>query len=267
MTVQNKQKAIADTFNNAFASKQADNTLLGDLILNKEINGNSANVQVKVNEHVTKISALEAVLDFDAKDEKEIPVEDDIVLIEDSEDSNSKKKVKLSNLLGGGGGGGGSTAWIDGEIAPYKSIVSGLEVYSFDSESAQELFLNVVVPESYAPGTQIKLKNAKVFINNNADNALIRCETTLIKNGAPYTDETNQHVSANSELDLSLNDVNDILSVGEIDLSDATGLVNLVAIAAGDLLKIRLYRDFANESSSASEELKFLKYSAGVSFS
>lgn len=32
--------------------------------------------------------------------EKLIPVDDDIVLIEDSEDSNNKKKVKLSNMLG-----------------------------------------------------------------------------------------------------------------------------------------------------------------------
>lgn len=37
--------------------------------------------------------------------EKTAPVNDDIVLIEDSEASNAKKRVKLSNLVAGGGGG------------------------------------------------------------------------------------------------------------------------------------------------------------------
>lgn len=43
--------------------------------------------------------------DFATFIEKEEPVKDDIVLIEDSEDLNSKKTVKLSNLLGSGQGG------------------------------------------------------------------------------------------------------------------------------------------------------------------
>jgi hypothetical protein len=61
------------------------------------------------------------------------PVDDDIVLIEEVT-TGAKKTVKLANLLGGGGGGGGSTAWIDGDVAPYNSFTNGLETKDFDYE-------------------------------------------------------------------------------------------------------------------------------------
>lgn len=201
--------------------------------------------------------------DFDTFTEKAEPVEDDIVLIEDSEDLGNKKKVKLENLLGGGGA-GGSTAWIDGDIAPLSGYTNGIETKDFDNESGQEMFINVIVPDNYSPGNQIKLLNAKFFADNSADNVLIKCETVLIKNGDDVTTNTNNHISTNTEITLST--ANALVNIGEIDLSDATGQINSVAVAIGDLLIVKLYRDYLNETSSAVEDAKVLKYSATVSF-
>jgi hypothetical protein len=201
--------------------------------------------------------------DFNTFTQKLAPVDADIVLIEDSEDSFNKKKVPLADLLGGGGA-GGSTAWIYGDISPLSEFANGLDVYSFDNVSPQELFLNVVVPDSYTAGDQIQLVNSKCFIDNALDNLLFRCETTLIKDGDSFNTTTNQHTSTNTELVLS--SANVLLNVGNIDLTDGSGNINGVAVAIGDILKIRLYRDFANELTSAPEDGKFLRYSASVSF-
>lgn len=201
--------------------------------------------------------------DFSTFTEKPTPVDADIVLIEDSEDSGNKKRVQLANLLGGGGA-GGSTAWIDGDIAPYQGFTNGLETKDFDNVSGQEMFINVIVPESYTPGDQIKLLNTKLFINDNTNNVLIKCDTTLFKNNDDVTTNVNTHTSTNAELGLGTANV--LLNVGEIDISDATGNINGVAVANGDLLVIKLYRDFNNETISSTEDARVLKYSSSVSF-
>lgn len=235
----------------------------------RSINGSTGDVTIDKTslglDQVTNDAQLKrAGADFNTFTVKAEPVDADIVLIEDSEDSFNKKKVELANLIGGGGGAGGSTAWIYGDISPLSEFANGLDVYSFDNASPQELFLNVVVPDSYKTGDQIQLVNSKCFIDNATDNLLFRCETTLIQDGDAFDTTTNQHTSTNTELVLT--SANVLLNVGNIDLTDGSGEINGVAVAAGDILKIRLYRDFANELTSAFEDGKFLRYSASVSF-
>jgi hypothetical protein len=234
----------------------------------RSVNGSTGDITIdKASlglDQVTNDAQLKrAGADFNTFTVKAEPVDADIVLIEDSEDSFNKKKVELANLIGGGGS-GGSTAWIYGDISPLSEFANGLDVYSFDNVSPQELFLNVVVPDSYKTGDQIQLVNSKCFIDNATDNLLFRCETTLIQDGDSFDTTTNQHTSTNTELVLSSSNV--LLNVGNIDLTDGTGNINGVAVDVGDILKIRLYRDFANELTSAPEDGKFLRYSASVSF-
>lgn len=235
----------------------------------RSVNGSTGDVTIDKTslglDQVTNDAQLKReAADFDSFSLKAVPVDDDIILLEDSEDSFNKKKTTFAEILGAGGGAGGSTAWIYGDIAPLSEFASGLDVYSFDNESPQELFLNVIVPDSYKAGDQVQLINGKCFINNGSDNLLFRCETTLIKDGESFDTSTNIYTSTNTEL--VLNSANTILNIGNIDLSAVDGTINSVAIAAGDILKIRFYRDFANELTSASEDGKFLRYSASVSF-
>lgn len=202
--------------------------------------------------------------DWDLFLEKAAPVDDDVVLIEDSEDSKNKKVVKLSNLLGAGGG-GGSFAWgLNEDISPIESIQDGIEVLDFDSESEMAISALVVVPESYKPGVQILLKNAIFFSPGTQDNVLFKAESTLYKLTENATTPVNQHISVNTEL--TLINANALTAVGNMDLSDATGLINGVAVAPGDILKIKVYRDNTNETISSIEDARLLRYSSSVVF-
>lgn len=202
--------------------------------------------------------------DFNTFTEKLEPVEDDIVLIEDSEDAFNKKKVKLANMLGGGGAGGGSFVWTLGDIGPIDGYSDGLVTLDFDGESSQEIVAMVTVPEKYKAGEQIFLKDALFFSADNANNVFFRCETALLKLGEDATSLTNKHVSSNSEKTLTT--TNSLEAMGDIDLCNATGEINTVAIAPFDILVIKLFRDNTNETISSIENAKFLKFSARVDF-
>lgn len=203
--------------------------------------------------------------DFSTFAEKLAPVDDDILLIEDSEATGGKKYIKLSNVLGSGSGGGGSFIWeLNEPISPIESIENGIALYDFDFESEMAMTAFVTVPTSYTAGDQIKLLNALFASASASGNVLFTCETTLFKAGEnPFTD-VNTHTSTNTELTLSA--ANELTAIGDIDLTSATGEINSIAVAAGDVLKIRLKRDNANETSSASDDARFIKYSSSVSF-
>src|SRR5690606_16154564 len=201
--------------------------------------------------------------DFSTFLEKADPVDDDIVLIEDSEDTFNKKKVRLENLLGGGSG-GGSFAWeMNGDIAPIELVEHGMSLYGFDHQSLAEIYALVVVPDSYKPGKQIKLLNAAFSSPGNADNVYFRSLTTLVKTGVALP-SANTHTSDNAELTLVTANV--VTPIGALNLTGAVGEINAVAVAPGDILIVKFYWDIVNASVSNAELAKFLKYSASISF-
>jgi len=203
--------------------------------------------------------------DFNTFTEKIDLVENDIVLIEDSEDSFNKKKAKLENLLGGGAGGGGSFIFeLTGDISPIESIYNGMSLLDFDFESNMEVYALVTVPESYKAGNQIFLKNAAFFSAASSDNVLFKADTTLIETGDDVTGGLDTHLSANTELTLTT--ANALTKVGDLDLTDATGQINGNAVAAGDILLIKLYRDNINETSSAVDDARLLKFSPSIAY-
>lgn len=204
-----------------------------------------------------------AAADFDTFTEKAEPVDDDIVLIEDSEDSLNKKKAKLSNLLGGGGG--GSFLWeLNEDFSPIESVLNGMSLFDFDKESNMAISALVIVPENYKPGDQINLKNAIFFSSGAADNVLFKCETYLYKLGEDATSPTNAHISTNTEKTLTT--ANEFIGVGDMDLCDVNGEINSVAVAPFDILKVKLYRDNDNETASSTEDARLLKFSSSVAF-
>jgi hypothetical protein len=72
------------------------------------------------------------------------------------------------------------------------------------------------------------------------------------------------HTSTNTELTLST--ANELTSVGDVDLTDGVGEVNSIQVQPNSVLLIKFYRDNTNETSSSSEDARFLKFSASVSF-
>ena len=200
--------------------------------------------------------------DINTFTEKATPVDADIVLIEDSEDSFNKKKVLLSNMLGGGSGGGGSFVWeLNGDISPFEETLSGISALSFDYESGSEIWAFIQVPASYGTD-QIKLTGVSFTSEGSSDNVLFRCQTFLNRSGEALNYQN--YISTNTESTLATANVINVIS--EIDLTDVNGQINFVQVLPNDYIAIRLYRDIANETVSSTNDAKFLKFSASISF-
>lgn len=164
----------------------------------------------------------------------------------------------------GGGAGGGSFVWeLNGDLSPLESTSNGISFYDFNSSDAQEVYALITVPDSYNAGDQIVLKDAKVSSASSSGNILMKTETGLIQDGGAIA-TTDLYESTNSEITISAANV--LSGVGDMDLTDASGAINSVAVAAGDVLRVRLFRDFTNETASTSDSAKFLKFSANISF-
>lgn len=202
--------------------------------------------------------------DFSTFLEKPEPIADDLVLIEDSEDVGNKKYARLENLLGGGAGGGSFIWELNGDISPLEEVLNGISLLSFDYESEMSMHAFLVVPSSYKDGKQIALLDTAFFSGGNSDNVLFRTTTTLFKTGENPLVDVNSHISTNAEKTLTVS--NQLESIGVLDLTDAAGLINGVAVTAGDLLKIELKRDNGSETISSVEDAKFLKYSSSLEF-
>lgn len=167
--------------------------------------------------------------------------------------------------VGGGAGGGGSFIWeLTGDISPVEGMLNGISVLKFDSESNQEIYALVIVPADYLSGNQILLKDAKFSCASSSGDVLFRADTTLVKDGENPGVPTNVHTSSNTQIALSV--ANALESVGDIQLTDASGLINGVSVSPNDVLSIRLYRNNNLETSSAASDASFLKFSASTDF-
>lgn len=154
--------------------------------------------------------------------------------------------------IGGGGGGGSLVGFMDTN-APIEEIQSAFQVLTFETGLTQEYYYSFRVPDGYIAGNQISLK-VKFFpggIPGGGDTILFSGLTTLIQDGDNPSSTTNQHTSTNS----AVATVSTGLYTDTIDLTSSSGTVNSVAIAAGDMLKIKLTRG----SDVLAEDAYFIK--------
>lgn len=158
-----------------------------------------------------------------------------------------------------GGGGGGSLQWIEDVNAPTPLVENSQRVYSFENLLAQALYAAIRVPNGYTAGSPIKLR--MVFYNaGSSGNVLMNSVATLIRTGTDaVSSTTNQRTSTNAAVTLGAGTVNKPQAV-IMDLTDSGGLVNGVAVAAGDLLLVKLQRD----TDTAATDTKVPVYGAEV---
>ena len=155
----------------------------------------------------------------------------------------------------GSGGGGGSLVWNKtGSPSPVTEEVDGFYFESFDQESSQEIYTVITVPSSYRAGKPIKLKAGKFFANIAAGKVFFKTQSTLIGSTSVLGTYTNQRTSTNTVVTVNAtpNTINDI---GDLDLTSSIGEINSVAVAAGDKLRVRLYRDNSAEAGGAGPAL------------
>lgn len=166
-----------------------------------------------------------------------------------------------------GASGGVTLDWSkNSDNAPITEYVDGFKFESFDKESLHEIYSIVTIPTGYVLGTQIKLKRGQFFNASTSGNVKFKTETTLIKNDSVLGTYPNKYNSTNTEV--TVNAVaNTINSIGDVDLTDAVGLINGVAVDVGMKLLIKLFRDNTNETAPAVNDARLLINNFEISFS
>lgn len=163
----------------------------------------------------------------------------------------------------GGGGGGSALIWSEPANAPIKDFVNNVDVYLFGAGLAQELYTLIRVPSSYSAGSPIKLL-IEWYSADTSGNVLMAAQSTLIRAETDaITSTTNQRTTTNSAVSLAAGTANEPQKV-ILDVTSTTGQVNSVAVSAGDLLIIRLYRD---ASDTATGDVNFILNACEATFS
>lgn len=166
----------------------------------------------------------------------------------------------------GAGGGGTSLNWNDSGNAPVINWVDGFKLGDFDNTSSQELYAILTVPSSYRAGKPIKLKSGTFFCPSTSGNVLFKTATALIQGSSVLGTYPNIKTSSNSQVAVS-GVANTANAIGDLDLTDSSGQINGIAVAAGHKLRIRIYRDNASETSGASENARLVVDSFEPTFS
>lgn len=164
----------------------------------------------------------------------------------------------------GGGGGGAAVNWLEQDLAPLYVMENELDVFSFEDALDQYLYAYVKVPASYKTGSQVKLL-AQFYSAGTSGTILMQTRATLIRNGVDaVTSTTNQRTSTNSAVTLSAGTANEPQLV-EFDLTSTSGQINSVAIAANDVIKVRLTRNTSTDTATASAQ--FMPTTSEATFS
>ena len=170
-------------------------------------------------------------------------------------------KQAIALLAGGGGGGAGGGVWNEPPgLTPASDVENGEKVYLFEKALANYLVRFIKVPTGYVAGNQIRLL-IPAYSPSNSNGFLMKARTYLVRKGVdPVGDVTNLNTSVNTIL---TNTVANQYREVEIDLTDASGQVNSVAVGAGDMLRVELYRD---DSDSDTAEVRFIPSGTEVLF-
>ena len=149
--------------------------------------------------------------------------------------------VRKSLTSGGSAAGYGGLVWLEDANAPTSAVDNLFSVYQFSAGLGQQLYAVIRIPNGYTAGTQIFLRS-DWYSNDTSGTALISSEATLIRAGTDLiSSTTNQRTSTNTAVTMS-GATQNIPQALALDLTSATGQINAVAVAAGDLIKIRFFR-------------------------
>jgi hypothetical protein len=165
-----------------------------------------------------------------------------------------------------GASGASALVWRVMSNAPTEADFASVEVFAFDYQSVQEIWGGLTVPASYALGAQIKLVGGKFATPATTGKVKFKCSTYLERAGSSVAGTLGTaHDSVNVEVSAPATP-SQWTAIGDIDLTDSSGQVNGVAVAAGDKLTIKLIRDTGNESVSAAADGNFDRWAMGPQF-
>ena len=158
--------------------------------------------------------------------------------------------------LAGGGAGGASVRWSADALAPLYLFENETELYEFEDGLDQFLYTTVRVPANYSPGTPIRIR-AQFHSSGTSGTILMQTLATLVRQGTDaISSTTNQRTSTNTAVTLSGGSANVPQEV-VFDLTSTTGQINGVAVQPNHLIKVRLTRNTASDTSTASSKFHF----------
>jgi len=165
---------------------------------------------------------------------------------------------------GGGGGGGGSLVWIEDDNAPLVQVEYGMQVYVFGAEQGQQLTALIKVPSSYTAGSQIFLRT-HAYSAETANTVVIRANTALVKPGT--TDVTAIPAGDQSSASIALSSsTSNKLQAATLALTNVSGQVGGVSVAAGDYLFVTFLRGASLHGDTGTQDVKVPIESAEVTF-
>jgi hypothetical protein len=186
---------------------------------------------------------------------------------------NAGRVAWVSDLLGlkvdtggawipvGSGGGGASLVWVEDALAPAVGFEYGQKHYAFVAGDTQYLYTGVRVPSSYQAGNPIRMK-LPFYANDNTNAVSMRVLGTLIRTGVDAMSSTTNQITSDAAQDLSsFGTVNVEFSLNPL-ITSASGQVNGVSVAAGDIILVRLTR----LSDTSPQDLKFLYTDIDVTY-
>lgn len=136
------------------------------------------------------------------------------------------------------GGGGSALIWFnDSGDGPTQIQKYNQKCWEFEDGLTQNLYGVIKVPTSYAAGDPIAVKIAH-FHEAGSATQLLSCQSTLLSLGSAIDSTTNQRTTTNT----ASAGGNKVLVGATLDVTSASGQINSVAVAAGDLILLKLYR-------------------------
>lgn len=152
--------------------------------------------------------------------------------------------------LGGGGGGGGVI--LEGGTSfpvPIQTNEYDTEVFKFTNGGTESVYWRCKLPNSYTAGTQVFLY--LTYYSPDTSNTLLISSTSYLKR--PATDAAssvaNSYTSTNAAVTLS--GASELLRTVVLDISNASGQINSVALAAGQDILVRIFRGTDTSTSDA----------------
>lgn len=188
------------------------------------------------------------------------PAEGSVIYNTTSQELNFYNGTTWSAIGTGGGGGGGTTLrWYQPDsLAPNKSVLTnGVELFTFANTDDQVIYCKFTVPESYSAGSQVFLKKGKAFSSVNSGNFLFKATSYIFKANIDGTSTPTGYSSTNTQQAIDAT-ANEIVVISDIDITDATGQINSVAIAAGDTILIKLVRSASTETSGVAGDVNLV---------
>lgn len=158
----------------------------------------------------------------------------------------------MSGGGGGSAGGGGGSALLwrlpSEEMGPLEMTLQEVELYAFDDDNAnlKRVYTELKVPDTYVAGTQIKLLNGLLSGALTGDFRVF-CQTAILKATVDLGSALSTHVATIADVAVTTAEV--LFDIPDIDLTNAVGEINSVAVQPGDTLRIFLGRDPSSETS------------------